>query len=162
MLGRIPPSCHVCLHSQALRKLKDAICEIQGELRLEWKASPVIQLDQIFPCAGENVSKTRVLDWFVLNDNRKPTPIPSYTISDRTWERAFFINPLEVDWLRFEVHDTTDMDFLISAVDILQDMQDLWIHNADTCDQFIMRLFIRFTRALKRLFIFAIHSSYGT
>jgi hypothetical protein len=70
------------------------------------------------------------------------------------WGKAFFLNPLEVDWMRFEVHDTQDMDYLISAIEVLQDMQDLWINDTDTRDQSITRLFILFTRALKRLLMY--------
>jgi hypothetical protein len=146
--------CHLCLYSTTLSKIKTGVTETQAELRFDWRGSPIIQLDEhLLP--HETSYRTKEVDWFVLNDQGKPTVIPSYSIVDRSWERAYFINPLEMDWMRFEVHDEADMQYLIATIEILQDMQDLWLNDDDTRGQTIMNLFISFTRALKRLLMYA-------
>jgi hypothetical protein len=144
----------VCLYSTTLRNLKTSVTELQADLRFDWRAYPIIQLDDhLLP--QEPGYKSKELDWFVLNDQGKATVIPSYASSNRAWGKALFLDPLEVDWMRFEVDNVADMDYLVSAVEILQDMQDLWINDTDTRGQSIMRLFTFFTRALKRLLMYA-------
>jgi hypothetical protein len=144
--------CHVCLHITTLKNLKTAATELQAELRYDWGVTPIVQLDDhLIPCDA--------LRWFLVSDDGKPTIIPSYSISNRMFERAFIVNPFEVDWMRFEVHDTLDMDYLFSVVEILQDMQDLWINDIDTRDHSIMKSFTRFTGSIKRLLMYAVNSS---
>jgi hypothetical protein len=144
--------CHVCLYDKTLRNLKTSVTEFQAELRFDWRACPIIQLDE-HVLSQEPRSKN--LEWFVLNDKGIATVIPSYANSNRAWEKALFINPLDVDWMRFEVHDTADADYLVSVVEILQDMQDLWIYDNDTRGHAILRVFSFFMRALKRLLMYA-------
>jgi hypothetical protein len=154
MMPRKVSMCHVCLYSTTLAKLKTSVTEAQAQLRVGWMSSSIIQLDEHLLPHEPTGLKDGELDWFLLNEHDKPTVIPSYAISNRAWERAFFINPLEVDWMRFEVHDMMDLDYLVSAVEVLQDMQDLWQNDDDTRGQAIMRLFIFFTRTLKRLLMY--------
>lgn len=156
MLPRKNPMCHVCMHSMTLKRLKTIVMDTQTELRFDWRMSPLIHLDDHVTPRDSNGNTDC---WFVLGEGGKATVIPSYVASDKTWERAFFVNPLEVDWMQFDLHDPTDMDYLISSVEILNDMKDLWINDTDTRNHHVMVGFTRFTGALKRLLIFASNSS---
>jgi hypothetical protein len=151
-------TCHVCLHNLTLRRLKTHVTDVQANLRAEWQSSPVVQLDEhLFPSEGNKL--VRELDWFLLNELGKATVIPSYSVSNRTWKKASFINPVEVDWMRFEVHDTVDMNYLIEALEVLEDMRGLWANDMDTCMTPVMLLFGKFIGGLKRLLMFATNVS---
>lgn len=144
--------CHVCRASCHLKKIRFNVAELQGTLKLAWRSASIIQLNEcFFPCE----TSSRKMDWYVINELGKTTVIPAYSVSKRTWERAYFISPLDVDWMKFEIHDVADMDYLISAVEILQDMRDLWINDIDTTTCEVMGLFTRFVSALKRMLVYA-------
>lgn len=148
--------CHVCRGSCHLKKIRFNIAELQGTLRLAWRNAAIIQMDEcLFPSEAVNGR----MNWYVLNELGKTTVIPAYSISKRTWEKAYFVSPLDVDWMKFEIHDVVDMDYLISAVEILQDMRDLWINDTDTTNCEVMRLFTKFVAAMKRMLIYACNVS---
>jgi hypothetical protein len=159
MMFRRHSTCHVCNYSLTLRRLKTVLMDLQNELRVEWKLTPIVQLDEhIFPYEG---GRHRGVDWFLLNDEGKPTVIPSYSVADRNWKKAFFLNPLDVDWMEFEIHSSIDFDYLVSVVEILHDMLDLWVNDEDTREQTITRSFQRFSSALKRLLMYAANNSFS-
>lgn len=164
MLTKIQPTCHVCKHNSTLRALKTTLVEIQAELRAEWRSSRVIQLDEHILPKEVGIANIHPScdDWFLLNTVGKPTVIPSYYIYDKTWKKAFSINPLEMDWLLFDTHDSWDMDYLVQTIEVLHDQKDLWINDLDTTDTSIMVLFNRFISALKRLLLFASNLSIST
>jgi len=151
-------SCHTCKTSLTLQRILATLVDYQAALCLDWKLSPVIHLDNhIFPNEGG-----LHYDWFVLNADGKPTVIPSFQVSSRTWERACFLSPLEVSWDKFDIHDPRDMMYLFTAIEILHDMQDLWVNDSDTAGHSTMIMFERFIGALQRLCVFASNSSIVT
>ena len=140
-------TCHVCSRDRILNTLKATVNALQIELRVEWRASPIIQVDD-FILIGE---RNRRENWYLQNDKGSPMVIPSYGIYTRMWEKAFFKVPLEIDWSLFDVHSTDDTDYLTSIIEVLEDQRDLWAYDVDTQGQAITIMFDRYIRNLKRL-----------
>lgn len=146
--------CQVCRFNRTLKVLKEAIAELQSELRVEWKGARIVQLD-------EHIIEEGNFDWFILNRRGTPTVIPSYNGYSSLWEKAIIVNPLEVDWILFDVHDQWDIEYLHSIVPILNDQRDLWENDSDTTEASIMKMFAKFIRSLTRLMVFSNNITYA-
>jgi hypothetical protein len=125
---------------------------------VDWRASTVIQVeDHLFH--GEE--KDKQANWYRGNEKGLPMVIPSYHhVYNQQWEKAFFKNPLEVDWSLFNMHSSIDVDYLTSLIEVLQDQRDLWINDCDTNGQPIVVMFDRFIKALKRLLMYCFTLGY--
>jgi hypothetical protein len=123
-------------------------------MRVEWKSSPVIQVTDHLE--RDDMTKD---NWFLINAKEQPSVIPSYGSYDKIWKRALFLNPLEVDWLLFEIHGSDDVDYVSSLVEVLVDQRELWSGDEDTLVLPIMVLFSRFISAIKRLLLYSLNSS---
>lgn len=152
MLHKQVATCHVCRHDKTLRELKAKVVEVQVETRVEWRASPIAQIhDHLMP---DSLDETGSNNWFLLNDKERPTVIPSYSLYDKTWKKAMFLNPFEVDWNLFEIHGSQDMEYVLSLMEILEDQKDLWCSDENTEGQAIMVLFTRFIKVVRRLVMY--------
>ena len=154
MLNKPVSTCYLCRHDRVLKLLKDKVSEIQIEMRVEWKSSPVIQVTDHLE--RDDMTKD---NWFLINAKEQPSVIPSYGSYDKIWKRALFLNPLEVDWLLFEIHGSDDVDYVSSLVEVLVDQRELWSGDEDTLVLPIMVLFSRFISAIKRLLLYSLNSS---
>ena len=153
MISKPDITCFICKHNRSLKIIKTALTEIQAEITERWKGSTIIQLDGHLNCEDN--------DWYVLNRKSEATIIPSYRGYDNLWTKAYIINPLEVDWQLFDIHDLLDVDYLLAVVEILEDQKDLWINDESTKGTTLMDLFLRFTRAAKRLLMFTMNLNYA-
>lgn len=146
-------TCHICIHDKVLNGLKTTLRDIQAELRMDWRSSTIVKLqDHLFP--GQKVS------WFLTNSKGQATVIPSYGLYDQTWRKALYLNPFTVDWMLFDVHDRGDVEYIQSLVGVLQDQQDLWNFDSDTKGQSITVLFDRFVKAVKRMLMHSLNATY--
>ena len=153
MIAKMLSICHVCTHDKLLRSLKAEVVENQIAVRNEWRGCPVGQVsDHLMP----NTLSDRGNDWFLLNESEKPTVIPSYSYYSLTWEKAMFLNPFEVDWFRFELHGTTDLEYALSLLQILEDQRGLWCGDEDTKDFPFLRLFSIFVKSVRRLVMYCL------
>lgn len=154
MLLKPNPSCYLCRHDRVLRSLKTKVTEIQVELKVDWRSTPVIQIENHL--LSDNDVRVNRNNWFLMNTRERPMVIPSYGLYDETWKKAMFLNPLEVDWSLFEIHGSNDVDYVTSLIEVLEDQRDLWNNDEDTNDQPIMVMFIRFIGAIKRLLLYSL------
>jgi hypothetical protein len=173
MLRKPISTCYVCKYNLTLGTIKNIITDVQTELRLQWKSSRVSWAEEnIFPkeenegsslLAGIFTGASKIPKddslWFLVGDRDRITVIPSYALFRKTWKKAFVKDPLEVDWSEFDIHSSTDMEYLISTVEMLEDQQNLWINDEYTRDHSVMRLFSRFICLIKRLLVFASNNS---
>jgi hypothetical protein len=139
-----------------MRNLKKKVTEIQVELKVDWRSTPVIQVQDhvILDDGGETDNN----NWFLMSDSERPMVIPSYALYCETWKKAMFLNPFEVDWSLFEIHGSDDVDYVISLIEVLDDQRDLWCNDENTSNQPIMVLFIRFIGAIKRLLLYSLNA----
>lgn len=154
MLAKPDMTCLICKHNRTLQVLKEEITKIQQEIVSDWKASTIIQLDNhLFEDDG--------LEWYVLNKQGEATVIPSFSGFSKLMNKAFIVNPYEVDWELFDIHDEMDMDYILGIVGILQDQKDLWVNDETTRNTSLMISLRRFVRAITRLLVFTNALSYA-
>jgi hypothetical protein len=157
MLIKPIQNCQLCKHDRILRDLKTRVAEIQVEMRVEWKSLPVIQIqDPLLLDKDKDKDKD---NWFLMNLKERAMVIPSYPSYDKTWKKAMFLNPFEVDWMLFEIHGSTDVEYVISLIEILEDQKSLWKNDEETCDEPIFILFVRFISAVKRLLLYCLSAT---
>ena len=160
-------SCCVCKHNHTLEIIRSVLTDTQVDLKLQWKSARVGWAEEnLFPSTeklltGLAPGKIPKEDshWFLLGEGGIVTVIPSYSLFNLQWGKAFFSNPLEVDWREFDIHSSTDMEYLISSIEMLRDQQDLWMNDFYTKEHSVMRAFNRFVSLLKRLLMFASSNS---
>lgn len=140
-----------CGKRSTLQRVVVSLSGLQKELRLDWKLSSITHLDGYsFPKSGCDPSFG---SWVLSNPCGSPTVIPTYLTTLATWEAAMLPDPLTVDWMLFDASIPEDVNYLSILVEILSDMQELWINDENTKEHSTMVLFAHYTMTVKRLFV---------
>jgi hypothetical protein len=140
--------CYICQNDSELNYLLNAITDQQIKLRIKWALAAAVYNDDETHVADKN-SLSR---WEVLGDDGSRTIIPSYRSYEDLWNRTFFVNPLTYDWKHFDIHSIDHNEYLLKAIEIIQQMTETWDFHETTKITTLAVQFDLFLILLSRLF----------
>ena len=140
-------TCKTCREDKEFQTLKKAINLVQGQLRMLWayaRSSHTVSDKEIH--VNENYHEARAKDVF-----GNVTLIPSYKFYVQTWSRCMLQNPLQYDWLKFDMHCAWDKKYLLVLSDTIDEQMAIWLEDTDTRECHVFKSFTTWANLIREL-----------
>ena len=140
--------CHACLTDGYLGRLKEEMHLLQQKLRLVWVSSKDVVV-------SSHLVTDDVATRYLTDGRGYVTLLPTYRLYGDLWKGAMYQNPMEVNWLSFEVHDSWDRKYVEDVLETMEEQIGLWRAENVTFLHPMFQSFLSFVDCVRRFYEYA-------